>query len=242
MKKKENKKFFFMKFILFVILSLFFVSISHWINIIWDYIKKQSAIWKGTNNNQIIFSNKKTTYYINEWNNNTLEWNKFVWYYYDNIYGFFRLDWSIDSNENIHISTDKVYNTSDWCSVWLKIKWKAYSKYVWFMDFNYNSNNFVYYCKDDNTIYWKWYSNILWTQVFKWIKIKNIKNNILIENILDNKWIVNDTNKIKEDTNDYINNNWTDNNIWGWDKYELEKNLNNVLDSNNNENTFWIIK
>jgi hypothetical protein len=242
MKKSKNKKFFLTKIILFILLSSFFTGVVYWIDVIWDYIKKQSALWKGTNNNQVTFSQQKTTYYINKWDDNILEWNNFVWYYYDHIYWFFRLDWSANNNENIHISSDTVNSTIDWCTEWLKLKWKAYSKNVWFIDFNYSTSNYVYYCKDNDTLYWKSYSNTLWSQTFNWIEIEKIVNNNEINSILDNKWISNDTNRIVEDTNNYSNQNWENLNIWWWDKYTLEEEIKNSNSIKDNVNSFWIIK
>ena len=242
MEKNKNKKFFLIKIIFFILFIWFLTGTIYWFDIIWDYIKKQFSVGTWTNSNQISFSNKKTTYYINEWNDNILENNHFVWYYYDNIYWFFRLDWSSNSSNNVHISNEVVTNIGS-CNNGLKLKWKAYSTFVWYIDFNHNSSIYVYYCKDDDTLYWKSYSNTLWTQIFNWIKIKKIEINNEINDIIDNKAIVNDNVIIKENTYNSNNNNYyNNNNIWWWDRFELEKNIKENIEFKNNENTFWIIK
>lgn len=243
MKKSKNKKFFskkrfFSKILIFIWIIIFSLIWVYWINIIWDYIKTQTSTWTGTNNNKITFSHKKTTYYINKDDDNILTWDKLRWYYYDNIYWYFRLDWSQTESDNVHVSSWPT--TILGCTEWYKFSWKAYSKYVWYIDFNYNSTVFVYYCNDINNkkIYWDTYSTNLWKQNLDWIEIR-IKEKIIIDKIEEYIDISNDTDLIEnENSIDWSNNNWNNNNIWGWDKYEIENS--NIEETD--WNVFWIIK
>jgi hypothetical protein len=243
MKKNKNKKFFLSK----RFLSKFWISIwiiifsliwVYWIDTIWDYIKTQTSTWTWTNSNKITFSNKKTTYYINKNDDDILTWDKLRWYYYDNIYWYFRLDWSQTESNNVHITSTSSISI-DSCNKWWKFSWKAYSKYMWYIDFNHTwSWTFVYYCEDDKKIYWNTNSTNLWKQNLNWIEI-NIREKQIIDDI---------TQKVEtQDDNNYIentgsiqstDNNWNDNNIGGWDKYEIEKSDIEELEWN----VFWIIK
>jgi len=243
MKKNKKKKFFsikifFLKISLFIIITFFsIIWITYAIDVIWDYIKTQISTWTWTNSNKIIFSNKKTTYYINKDDDNILIWDQLRWYYYDNIYWYFRLDWSQDLARNVYIN-DWPYNIW-WCNEAYSFTWSAYSKYMWYIDFYYDSNNFVYYCNDDDKkiIYWTGYTELLWKQIFDWIKI-NIRKKQIINDITE-KVITQDDNNYIENTGSIQSNyNWNNNNIWGGDKYEIENSTINKLEWN----VFWIIK
>ena len=243
MKKNKKKKFFskkrfFSKISLVIIFFISLVWITYAIDVIWDYIKTQISTWTWTNSNKITFSKKKTTYYINKDDDDILTWDQLRWYYYDNIYWYFRLDWSQDTSKNVYINS---WPTNIWsCNEAYSFTWSAYSKYMWYMKFYYDSNNFVYYCKDDKTVYWTWYTQNLWKEIFDWIKI-NIKEKQVIDNITEKVENQDDNNYI-EDNNSIKNNyNWNNNNIWGWDKYKIENTK--VGDFNKTwENVFWIIK
>lgn len=247
MKKNKKKKFFSQKNIISSI-SIFFWAILIWIfslvsvyaiDIIGDYIKTQNSTWTWTNNNKITFSKHRTTYYINKDDDNNFIWDELRWYYYDNIYWFFRLDWSTDISKNVHIDS---WPSHIWtCTEAYKFNWKAYSKYMWYIDFNYNSTYFVYFCKDDYKIYWNTYSDNLWKQNLDWIKIE-IKQKQVINKIEDKQNIQDDNNYIENNNSiDSTDKNWNNNSIWGWDKYEIENST--IKDSNDlDESVFWIIK
>jgi hypothetical protein len=217
---------------------IFSYTIIYASDVIEDYIQTQSANWKWTNNNQITFSRKKTTYYINVNNDTNLTNDQLRWFYYDNIFWYFRLDWSDNLDNNVHISSTN--SESIWsCNKAWKFSWKAYSKYVGFINFNYNNNKFVYYCEDDNKLYWKAYSPLLWTQIFDWIKIRKTKKKV-IDSIDDVPDFANDTNEIKENTIDPTIKNYKDYNIWWWDWYKIENA--EINEFSPDESTFWIIK
>ena len=241
MKKNKKKKFFskkrfFSKIWIFSFITILSLIWVYAIDTIWDYIKTQTSTWTWTNQNKITFSKHKTTYYINKDDDNILIWDMLRWYYYDNIYWYFRLDWSQNSSDNVHITNETVSNWA--CTEWYKFSWKAYSKYMWYINFNYSSSIFVYYCKTDNKIYWDTYSTNLWKQNLDWIKI-NLREKQIIDNI-EQKVEIQDDNQYIEDDNtiDWTNKNWNNNNIWGWDKYEIENSNTEKLDWN----VFWIIK
>ena len=156
-------------------LTLWVVFAATWIELL---ISQQSSSNLWSNNSTISFSTwwiSKSTYYVNQWNNSTIIWNYLKWYYYDNIFGYFRLDWSNDKNQNVRI----VWTTSKcWSWVWYKLWWKAKGVYstggndkesAWFIDFDHNSSTFVYYCESDKKLHWKWYSRWIWYQDFEWI-------------------------------------------------------------------------
>jgi hypothetical protein len=197
---------------------LFLATAVYSADTIWEYIKTQTSTSKGSNNSEITFSNKSTTYYINKDNNNSPIWDYLKWYYYDSKFWFFRLDWSDTKTKNTRI----IWNT-DKCSSgnWYKFWGFAYSKYVWYIKFDYNSDIFVYYCENDNKLHWYWYSKHLWFQAFEWIWFKIGLIDTTTPEIKDDGWFVNDWKTIKNDDTHWTNN-WSNENIWGWDRYEIE--------------------
>jgi len=241
MKKNKKKrvflkKSFFSKITIFVFFSFFTVIwVTFAMDVIWDYIKTQTWIGIWTNSNKITFSNKKTTYYINKNDDENFVWDQLRWYYYDDTYWYFRLDWDKDLSKNVYINSWP--NNINWCNNAYSFTWSAYSKYVWYMDFHYDNEKFVYYCDDDKTIYWTWYTENLWEQIFDGIKI-NMRKKQVIDSI-EQKIISEDDNKYIEDNNSIKwDNNWNNNNIWGWDKFDIENSDIDELDWN----VFWIIK
>ena len=239
-KKKNINKLIILKrkIIIFFIIFFGFVSLVYATDIIQDYIKTQTVSSTWTNNNHITVSRIKTTYYINVDEDTILTNDQLRWFYYDNIFWYFRLDWSDDLNKNVHISSSS--SQVIWsCSKAWKFAWKAYSKYVWFIDFQYNSSHFVYYCEDDNKLYWKAYSKNLGSQVFDWIHIRQVIKTP-VQEINDIPDFSNEDNEIKENTIDTTIKNYKDWNIWWWDWYEIEKS--DLQTDFPDENTFWIIK
>jgi len=104
--------------------------------------------------------------YINRWNNSSIIWNYFSWYYYDTILWFFETDWSSSLSENVRVvwSTPKC-GTSYGYKLW----GYAYSATYGFVDFDYNDDIYVYYCVGDSQLYWYSYSEQVWFQDFEWI-------------------------------------------------------------------------
>lgn len=237
--KNFIKKNDFKKIIFPILIFISYISFVYWVDVIWDYIKTQQAIWTWTNNNKITFSRIKTTYYINKDNDNNLTWDQLRWFYYDNIYWYFRLDWSDDLDKNVHISSNSPITITWKCNKAWKFSWKAYSKYVWYINFNYDSNYYVYYCEDDWKLYWYAYDDNLGSQPMNEIKININNQNQEIQNIDDINNYTQDNRVIKENTIDSTIRNYRDYNIGGWDWYEIENTSSwNVI----NDNIFWIVK
>jgi len=110
----------------------------------------------------------KQWYYINDGENSAVIWNYFKWYYFDSLHWYFKLDWSSNKNENVRIvdSTNKCSN-----SYWYKLAWKAYSENAWYIDFNYNNDTYVYWCRSDKKLHWFAYNKYTWYQNFDWVSI-----------------------------------------------------------------------
>lgn len=133
-------------------------------------------------------------YYVNNKDNSSIIWNYFKWYYYDSVYWYFKLDWSTDSSENVKI----VWSTTA-CSTGYgyKLWWKAYSEMSGYIDFNYNSNTFVYYCLDDWKLHWKAYWQYIWYQDFEWIDISLVVDVVsLVEKVSNTDIFQNDTTNV----------------------------------------------
>lgn len=164
--------------------------------------------------------------YWNLGNNSTVIGNYFRGWYYDSVFWFFQLDWSTDSENNVH-----VIGSTSACSTWYGYKlWGyAYSSYYWFIDFNYSGNIFVYYCVEDGALHGYAYNSHIWFQDFEWIWFEIIPN---ISSVADNTWtwiFINDTTKIN------LPNYWDGNinsYIW-WDVIQSE---------DDKESIFYIIK
>jgi len=169
--------------------------------------------------------------YMNKWNNSTVIGNYFTGWYYDSMLGFFRLDWSSDTSENVRIvaSTGK-------CSTWYGYKlWGyAYSESSWFIDFDYNSNVFVYYCESYKELHGYAYSETTGFQNFEWIGFEIVPN---IGTVAEDSWtgtiFVNDTTTINDIvTYTGATSNYDYNKI-GWDTVNLDT---------TEESIFYIIK
>lgn len=240
MKKQKNslKKFIktISKFSIFtkiLILGFFSIWLSYWAwSIVKWLIQKDVSISPWAYNSTITFTNEpwKETYYVNSWNNSAIIWDYFKGYYYDSIFWYFKLDWSNEKNDNVRIigSTDK-------CSTWYGYKFwgKAKSNNAWFIDFNYSNDKFVYYCLDDEKLYWEAYWKYIWIQKFDWIDVKIVDPDT-IDQTIGNTNFVNDITNIT-DTNPPVT--WIDSNKWfeniWWDTYQFD---------DTDESIFYIIK
>lgn len=134
--------------------------------------------------------------YINKWNNSTVVGNYFQWYYYDTQLGFFRLDWSTDTSENV-----RIIGSTGACPTWYwyKLGWYAYSDSAGFIDFDYNSTIFVYYCEVDKELHGFAYSDMVGFQNFEWIGFEIIPNIGTIADIDTGTWVfVNDVTSIND--------------------------------------------
>ena len=121
----------------------------------------------GTWSNNSIISVDSNLSYVNKWDNSSVIWNYFTWFYYDSFLWYFQTDWN-DSNqsENVRITW------STWkCSTWYGYKlWGyAWSNSVGYIDFDYNDDVFVYYCVGTWELEWYAYSTFVGFQNFEWI-------------------------------------------------------------------------
>lgn len=190
----------------------------------------QSSVGEGSNASQIQLPStwgwNGTAEYWNAWDNSTIIGNFFKWYYYDTVFGYFQLDWSGDTDENVKI----IWSTTA-CSTgyWYKIGWYAYSPYFGFIDFDYNSNIFVYYCVDDQKMHGYAYNENIWFQNFEGINLAIIPN-VTTLSVNTSTWVfVNDTTSI--DKPDFWDGNI--NTFIGWDVINLD---------DDKESIFYIIK
>lgn len=157
-------------FLLITFVVVFFSGVSFADNVS-HIFTWQSATSNGSNNSLISVGAPYTSWsdtlkYINKWENSSIIWNYFEGYYYDSIYGYFKVDHLPNKQENIRIT----WATSK-CPTgyWYKLWWYAYSDYYGFIDFDYNSNVFVYYCLSDWVLHWHAYNETLWFQNFEGI-------------------------------------------------------------------------
>jgi len=121
----------------------------------------------GTWSNGSIISVDSNLSYINKWNNSSVIGNYFSGFYYDSFLWYFETDWNnLNQSENVRV----IWST--WkCDTWYGYKlWGyAWSSSVWFIDFDYNDDVFVYYCVDTSELEWYAYSSFAWFQNFEWI-------------------------------------------------------------------------
>jgi len=92
--------------------------------------------------------------------------NYFTGMYYDDILWYFKVDSLSNQNENVRVT-----GSTSACATWYgyKLGWYAYSEYFWYVDFDYNSTIFVYYCSSDSSLHWYSYSESNGFQNFEWI-------------------------------------------------------------------------
>lgn len=124
----------------------------------------QNATAPGSNNS--IISVDANLAYVNRGNNSSIIGNFFTGYYYDDVLGYFEVDWSSNREENVRIKSS---TPACWDSYGYKLGWYAYSTAFGFVDFDYNSSVFVYYCLDDSSLHGYAYSEDLWFQNFEGI-------------------------------------------------------------------------
>jgi hypothetical protein len=132
----------------------------------------------------------KEAKYWNKWDNSTIIDNFFTGYYFDSSYGFFRLDWSANQQENI-----RVVSSTSACPTGYgyKIGGYARSEYFWFIDFDYSSSVYVYYCESDKKMHGYGYSETLGFQNFEGISFDIIPNIGGIAETTSSGIFVNDT-------------------------------------------------
>lgn len=192
-----------------------------------------SGLW--SNNSRV--SVDANLEYINKWNNSSIIWNYFEWLYYDDIFWYFAVDYLPNPNENV-----RVIGSTSVCSswYWYKLWGYAYSEYFWFIDFDYNSDIYVYYCLSDSSLHWYAYSETLGFQNFEGITFPiETQSDVIVEEPTSTGAFVNEETNIL-DVNispqgadaDSENSNFTTNTIQN-DIYEFEV---------DRESLFYIIK
>ena len=145
----------------------FFINFYHSVfaaDSIWYTFSNQSANQNGSNNSLISVGSYLE--YMNRGDNSSIIGNYFRGYYYDSVFGFFKMDWSSNQNQNVRIvsSTSQCSNGYGY-----KLGGFAYSTIAGFVDFDYNQNIFVYYCVQDEKLYGYAYSSTVGFQNFQGI-------------------------------------------------------------------------
>lgn len=135
---------------------------------------------------------KYTSYYIDKDTDSTIEWDFLSWYYWDNQYWFFQLDWSADITKNVRViwSTNRC-GTSYGFILW----WYAKSigdptnleQVAWFMNFHYDDDHYVYFCKWDGKIYWEIYNEDFWVKSF-WLWLQFLPMSYLFDLMVTWTW------------------------------------------------------
>lgn len=182
--------------ILFALFLFTFWVAVFWQDIISQIIPDDTAEAVGSNGS-IIQTGTGTSEvaYVNKGNNSTIIGNYFQWYYYDSLMWFFRLDWSSDITENV-----RIIGSTGACPSWYgyKLGGYAYSETAGFIDFDYNSSIFVYYCEVDKELHWFAYSEMVWFQNFEGIGFEIIPNIGTIAELTSTGVFVNDTTSIND--------------------------------------------
>jgi len=208
--KKQIKSF---KNLFFVntLVILFFLWSAYAANKVAENIAVQTSSGTGSSNSQITFLSWA---YINTWNNSTVIGNYFQGYYYDSVYGFFHLNWDdAELKNNVHIS-----GSTDKCSSWYgyKLGGYAYSENFGFIDFDYDSASYVYYCLADKQLHGYAYSEIVGFQNFEaiWFEIITSSDITVNPNATSNDGFTNDSTTVSDSpTSNYQpqpNKIWTD--------------------------------
>ena len=214
-------------------------SSGFWIGVIFAAfletpIINQTASWTGSFDSKISIQYENTSsgaYYVNQWNNSSEIWNSFKWYYYDSVYWYFKLDWSNDNEENVRITDSTNKCTTGY---WYKLDWKAKWWYAGFIDFWYDNTTFVYYCLDDNKMYWRAFGKYIWYQDFEWIELEILPDvKTLVEYVAEDTIFINDTSAVDDITKPT----WRTSNAW---YNKLWWNTFNIYDTK--ESIFYIIK
>ncbi|MFK7779888.1 MAG: hypothetical protein QM490_01965 [Candidatus Gracilibacteria bacterium] len=195
MKKQKIKKFIKRNF--YIILFSFFIIGTVFGSFTSFLITSQYSTNTGSNNSVISFTGTVTKegYYVNDESNSSIIQDYFEGYYFDSLFGYFKLDWSINELENVRFidSTSKCTTGYGY-----KLGGKAFSEQAGYINFNYNATTFVYYCLDDSKLHGTAYGEYIGYQDFEGIELA-VVNNVtdLTETVNDNLFI-NDTTNIRE--------------------------------------------
>ena len=213
--KNKNKKI--SPLPLFLWSFLFIVSVLYvFADDIIMLIPTQVATSNGSSQSLIEFSKSWTsgweTYYADEGGNSTVIGNYFKWFYYDNNLWFFKLDWSANPSENVSIisSTEKCWDSYGYKLWWYAQSAGTFGEIYGYMDFDYSSDIFVYYCEGDKKLHWYAYTQYLWFQNFEWIGFEILPFSWSLLWTTSSNLFVNDTTNINV-KGVYT---WSDSNYW----------------------------
>ncbi len=213
-----------------ILLGIFWYVFAE--DVISEIIPSNTATSPWSNNSYIqTWAGNSQAQYINKGNNSTVIGNYFKGYYYDSVYGFFRLDEpTLQPSERV-----RVVSSTGKCPSWYgyKLWWYAYSSVWGVIDFDYNNNIFVYYCESDKKLHGYGYNENIGFQSFEWIGFEIIPN-ITTNNVTTGTgFFVNDITSI----DDIVTYSWAtsnyDYNTIGWDVIELDA---------TQESIFYIVK
>ena len=159
--------------VFFHFFSFFFIfSQAYALDSVAQVLSWQTATTSWSNNSQISVSvdtQTGATVYMNKDSDSTIVGNYFSGYYYDTQFGFFKLDWSTDMNQNVRI-TGSIWCDGGWYGY--MIGWYAYSDAAGYIDFWYPSSNPVHYCESDQKLHWYAYSQQIWFQSFEGVRFQ----------------------------------------------------------------------
>ena len=176
--------------------------------------------------------------YVNKWGNSSIIGNYFTGYYYDSMLWYFQTNVSPDASENV-----RVIGSTGKCATgyWYKLWWYAYSETLGYVDFDYDSNTYVYYCEETGSLFWYAYSGNLWYQNFEWISFEiETQSTQSINEPTGSDEFRNDTTTIVDDSSNNTSN-WEsqlENSNFNYDSIQ-----NDFLEFNESyESLFYIIK
>lgn len=164
--KWQSKKYFWFIVVPFIISLLSVFSFPVYAEDIVQYtFPSQTSSSQGSNGSFI--STDSALKYINKGNNSSVIQNYFTGQYYDSIAWTFTMNWSSDATQNV-----RIIDSTSLCgqnAYGYKLGWFAYSETVGYIDFDYNSSIFVYYCSNDQQLHGYAYSRQVWYQNFNGI-------------------------------------------------------------------------
>ncbi|MDD5770146.1 MAG: hypothetical protein PHE25_04195 [Candidatus Gracilibacteria bacterium] len=175
----KYKKYLYVAVLMFFVLNIVNASDSS------TTILSNISTSTGSNNGLYYFSTLgilKQTIYYNKDSNVDIIGNYLGGYYYNNLFGYFQLDWNqTDTSSNVSIvgTTSKCSNNS----YGYKFSGFAKSDTSGLIDFSYDDNNFVYYCLSDNKLHGKAYSKAIGFQNFEGLSFDIFSSGTTLTNI-----------------------------------------------------------
>lgn len=118
----------------------------------------QQSSLPGSSGKRVVTLSDTDMSFINKNNDSILAWDYFSGYYYDPEYWIFQMDASPETSKNVQMTS--IWVASNLCAPWYngyKLSGYSYNPDFWFMNFNYDSNHFVYACipqdPNDDTLF-----------------------------------------------------------------------------------------